>query len=116
VLIVFLVFVQKRINENTKGDNGMKAPASHTRDLSAAKSKDAPASHKPTRRAAAPVPVRKGVVPVKAKDVESAPGFLNFRVPAEFKREFKTYAASHDMKMNELLRRSFRAYREQQGD
>jgi len=89
----------------------MKAPTSRTRDLSAAKSKDAP-----TRRAPRPLPVRKGAVPVETKDVESARGFLNFRVPAEFKREFKTYAASHDMKMNELLRRSFRAYREQQGD
>jgi hypothetical protein len=50
------------------------------------------------------------------KDVESAPGFLNFRVPTEFKREFKTYAASHEMKMNELLRRSFQAYRKERGD
>jgi hypothetical protein len=103
-------------NENTKGSNGMKAPASRNRDPSAAKSRDAPASDKPTRRAPPPLPVRKKAVPVKTKDVESAPGFLNFRVPAEFKREFKTYAASHDMKMNELLRRSFRAYRKQRGD
>ena len=87
----------------------MKAPVSRTRDPSAAKSKDAPASHKPTRGAWPPLPV-------KMKDVESAPGFLNFRVQAEFKREFKTYAASHDMKMNELLRRSFRAYRKERGD
>jgi hypothetical protein len=103
-------------NENTKGDNGMKAPASRTRDLSAARSRDAPASDKPPRRAQQPMPVKTKAVPVKTKGVESAPGFLNFRVPAKFKREFKTYAASHDMKMNELLRRSFRAYREQRGD
>jgi hypothetical protein len=96
-------------NENTKGDNGMKAPASRTRDPSAAKSKDAPASHKPTRGARSQLPVR-------MKDVESAPGFLNFRVQAEFKRDFKTYAASHDMKMNELLRRSFQAYRKERDD
>lgn len=41
---------------------------------------------------------------------------LNFRVPAGFRREFKTYAASHDMKLNELLRRSFEAYRKMEGD
>ncbi len=33
---------------------------------------------------------------------------LNFRVPASFRREFKTYAARHDLKLNELLRLSFR--------
>lgn len=41
---------------------------------------------------------------------------LNFRVPAAFRREFKTYAAGHDLKLNELLRRSFEAYRRQHGD
>lgn len=41
---------------------------------------------------------------------------LNFRVPASFRREFKTYAAQHDMKLNELLRRSFEAFRKAQGD
>jgi hypothetical protein len=41
---------------------------------------------------------------------------LNFRVPAGFRREFKTYAARHDLKLNELLRRSFEAYRRAQGD
>ena len=32
---------------------------------------------------------------------------LTFRVPAEFRRRFKTYAAQHDMKLNELLYRAF---------
>jgi hypothetical protein len=41
---------------------------------------------------------------------------LNFRVPTGFRREFKTYAAQHDLKLNELLRRSFEAYRRQRGD
>ena len=41
---------------------------------------------------------------------------LNFRVSAGFRREFKTYAAQHDLKLNELLRRSFEAYRKTQGD
>ena len=41
---------------------------------------------------------------------------LNFRVGATFRRDFKTYAAAHDLKLNELLRRSFAAYRAAQGD
>jgi hypothetical protein len=41
---------------------------------------------------------------------------LNFRLPVSFRREFKTYAAQHDMKLNELLRHCFEAYRRQEGD
>jgi len=41
---------------------------------------------------------------------------LNFQVPADFRREFKTYAASHDLKLNELLKRAFESYRRQQSD
>jgi len=41
---------------------------------------------------------------------------LNFRVPDAFRREFKTYAAQHGMKLNELLRRSFEALRRQSGN
>jgi len=41
---------------------------------------------------------------------------LNFRISAEFRRSFKTYAARHDLKLNELLVRSFDAYRARQGD
>jgi hypothetical protein len=41
---------------------------------------------------------------------------LNFRISADFRRSFKTYAARHDLKLNELLVRSFDAYRAQQGD
>jgi hypothetical protein len=36
---------------------------------------------------------------------------LNFRVPDSFRREFKVYAAQHGLKLNELLRRSFEAFR-----
>lgn len=38
---------------------------------------------------------------------------LNFRVSAAFRREFKTYAAQNDLKLNELLRLSFEAYSRQ---
>ena len=47
---------------------------------------------------------------------ESGQDPLNFRVPAVFRREFKTYAASHDLKLNELLVKCFESYRKQQGD
>ena len=39
---------------------------------------------------------------------------LNFRVSSAFRREFKTYAAQHDLKLNELLRRAFDAYKSQE--
>ncbi len=34
---------------------------------------------------------------------------LNFRVPNEFRRRFRGYAASHDMKLNEVLYEAFEA-------
>jgi hypothetical protein len=34
---------------------------------------------------------------------------LNFKVSAEFRREFKTYAAQHNKKLNQLLYESFAA-------
>jgi hypothetical protein len=42
---------------------------------------------------------------------ESGSQPLNFRVSAEFRREFKTYAAQHNLKLNELLKRAFESYR-----
>jgi len=41
---------------------------------------------------------------------------LNFRVASSFRREFKTYAASHDLKLNKLLQECFAAYRREKGD
>jgi hypothetical protein len=41
---------------------------------------------------------------------------LNFRVSDAFRREFKVYAAQNGLKLNELLRRSFEAYRRQHGN
>ena len=37
---------------------------------------------------------------------------LNFRVPAGFHQEFKTYAASHGVSMVDLLEHAFRHYNE----
>jgi hypothetical protein len=34
---------------------------------------------------------------------------LNFKVPADFRREFKTYAAQHNKKLNQLLYEAFAA-------
>jgi hypothetical protein len=34
---------------------------------------------------------------------------LNFKVPLDFRREFKTYAAQHNIKMNQLLYEAFAA-------
>lgn len=37
---------------------------------------------------------------------------LNFKVPEEFRREFKTYAAQHNMKLNQVLFDAFVALKE----
>jgi len=37
---------------------------------------------------------------------------LNFKVPEEFRREFKTYAAQHNKKLNQLLFDAFAALKE----
>ena len=75
-------------------------------------------------QSATPAPPEQGPRPATPDERPAATGRegegglspLNFRVPASFRREFKTYAAGHDMKLNELLRRSFEAYRKVQGD
>lgn len=75
-----------------------------------------------TKGSAAPVPdmpprtptLATPAAPARAKGEELQP--LNFKVPASFRRAFKTYAATHDLKLNELLQRSFEAYRKAQGD
>ena len=64
-------------------------------------------ANSPAARSAAPRDV-------KPEDESLAP--LNFRVQAAFRREFKTYAARHDLKLNELLRLSFESYRHQNGE
>ncbi len=74
-------------------------------NLVAIKGSAAPADDMPTRSAATP-----------AKDEETGLAPLNFRVSAEFRREFKTYAASHDLKLNKLLMLSFQTYRKQNGN
>lgn len=38
---------------------------------------------------------------------------LNFKVSAEFRRDFKTYAAQHNKKLNQLLYEAFAALKAQ---
>lgn len=44
----------------------------------------------------------------------SAP--LNFRVTAEFRKRFRVYAATHDLRLNELLVLAFGEYEKRHGD
>jgi hypothetical protein len=74
--------------------------------LVAIKGSAAPIDDMPTRSAAA----------THAEETEETGAPLNFRVSAEFRREFKTCAAAHDLKLNKLLALSFQTYRQQNGD
>ena len=49
--------------------------------------------------------------PVKPSDSSETPNDapLNFKVSADFRREFKTYAAQHNKKLKQLLYESFAA-------
>jgi hypothetical protein len=85
--------------------------------LVAVKGSAAPPPDAPARAEPAPVAGRS-----RQNDAEGAGASreeivpLNFRIPVSLRRAFKTYAAQHDMKLNELLRVAFEAYRTQQGD
>jgi hypothetical protein len=86
--------------------------------LVAVKGRAAPPPDAPTRGAKLAQPAGRG----RQGDAKDAGATreaivpLNFRIPASLRRAFKTYAAQHDMKLNELLRVAFEAYRTQQGD
>ena len=82
--------------------------------LVAVKGKAAPAIDMPPRTGfASPQAI---ALPQQERGGVAALQPLNFRISADFRRSFKTYAARHDLKLNELLVRSFDAYRAQQGD
>lgn len=51
-------------------------------------------------------PAKPGVSP-STETAKDAP--LNFKVSSDFRREFKTYAAQHNKKLNQLLYESFAA-------
>ncbi len=50
----------------------------------------------------------------KAATEEKKP--LNFKVSSDFRREFKTFASAHDLKLSKLLELAFESYRKQRGD
>lgn len=101
-----------------------KKPATLSANLVAVKGTAAPTSDMQGRAAPASVPAPALAAiparpapeppPVGQREIGGLP--LNFRVPGAFRREFKVYAASHGLKLNELLRLSFEAYRCQHGD
>ena len=84
--------------------------------LVAIKGAASPAPDMPGRTSA---PTVAAIVPAKPEQGEGRGEELvplNFRIPASFRRAFKTYAAEHDLKLNELLRRCFEGYCQQRGD
>jgi hypothetical protein len=83
-------------------------------DLVAVKGAASPAPDMPARASAPSIAAESSANPGREKGEHLVP--LNFRIPASFRRAFKTYAAEHDLKLNELLRRCFEGYRQQQGD
>lgn len=80
----------------------IKKPAADLSALVATKGAAAPTKDMPTRATAA--------AEATSNETKGTGEPLNFRVPAEFRRRFKTYAAQHDMKLNELLYKAFEAY------
>jgi hypothetical protein len=85
-----------------------------TAGLIAVKGHAVPAMDMPTR--SAPVSPQSISLPREDKPGKGPLQPLNFRISPDFRRSFKTYAARHDLKLNELLVRSFDAYRARQGD
>lgn len=63
----------------------------------------------PTSRVRTPRPQR------SSKHVAAALTPLNFKVPLEFHRDFKTFAAQHSKKMVEVLQEAFALLKEANG-
>ena len=99
-----------------------KKPAALSASLVAVKGAGAPSPDMLGRGTAALDPTSSGqsAEPQPSPGEASEPGEgsgapLNFRVSETFRREFKVYAAQHGLKLNELLRLSFEAYRRTNG-
>lgn len=98
-----------------------KPAATLSANLVAVKGAAVPVTDMPSRSLPAASPVDTSLPPRLAAEPQAGPGDtggqpLNFRVPDAFRREFKVYAARNGLKLNELLRRSFEAYRRQNGE
>ena len=85
--------------------------------LLAVKGAAAPAADMHPRAAdpALPPAPEQAPAPAPSEDGDRNDAPLNFRVSPAFRREFKTYAAQHDLKLNELLRRAFDVYKRKEG-
>jgi hypothetical protein len=93
-----------------------KPAATLSANLVAVKGMAAPTPDMPGRAtppAVAPLKAVPEPEPAAQKEAGGQP--LNFRVSDAFRREFKVYAAEHGLKLNELLRLSFEAYRHKSG-
>jgi hypothetical protein len=95
-----------------------KPAATLSSNLVAVKGTAMPAPDMPGRgapTAVGAVPPDFGPKPERSANGDASGMPLNFRVTDAFRRDFKVYAAQHGLKLNELLRRSFEAYRRQNG-
>lgn len=70
----------------------------------------------PSKRAQrTPTPLPSGSPPSRVKADVAALTPLNFKVPPEFHRDFKTFAAQHSKKMVEVLQEAFALLKESNG-
>lgn len=92
-----------------------KLAAALSANLVAVKGTATPTPDMPGRAAAPTLAVVPAAPPPAVGQGEVGGQPLNFRVSDSFRREFKVYAAQHGLKLNELLRLSFEAYRSQNG-
>ena len=70
-------------------------------------------------KAPEPRKTRKSALPPAQTNTEPSPAKatpLNFKVSADFRREFKTYAAQHNKKLNQLLYEAFAALKANHAD
>jgi hypothetical protein len=84
-----------------------------TKPLVADNDKSAPKGQKDTATAK---PEKPGKVKADKTAKEDKKEPINFKVSADFRRDFKTYASAHDMKLSKLLELAFESYRKQKGD
>ena len=66
----------------------------------------------PTRKKSPKLESRASVIPIANLDQLDVLTPMNFRVSAQFHREFKLYAVQHGMSMVDLLQVSFRQFRD----
>lgn len=69
----------------------------------------------PTRRGKGEPPPQMAVLDNLTRNEAIRLKPLNFKVPADFHREFKTFAAMNGVSMLDVLIESFRLYREHKG-